>query len=87
GGPGTELIEEPEPEPEAEPQPLARTPVDEHSIADLMARLERGLAKRLRQRGVFPDPDPATPPVFAGEGDERLRSAIENLQKMASRAG
>jgi hypothetical protein len=68
-------------------------PLDGASIADLIARLERGLARRLQQQdGVAPPPQPPAPAPrphgFAAVdgGDDRLRSAIENLQKMAARA-
>lgn len=105
GGPEIEILQ-----PEAfarreEPVPsaaeFAPPPcVDESTLPDLMSRLERGLARRLRQKGVFPAPEVQTvaeaepepeplrqvAPQFAAEGDDRLRSAIENLQKMAARA-
>jgi hypothetical protein len=105
GGPEIEILQ-----PEAfvrsdEPAPPAEEfapppSVDESTLPDLMQRLERGLARRLRQQGVFPvaevptivEADPQPEPVrqvareFAPEGDDRLRSAIENLQKMAARA-
>lgn len=70
-------------------------PVDGASIADLMARLERGLARRLQQQVAVaapptaPAPAPPSPArgfAAADGGDDRLRSAIENLQKMAARA-
>ena len=100
----------PEPEPEPEPEPIApvaaQEPVaasapaeatDDASIADLVARLERGLARRLRQTDGPAIPreaeeapqSPARAAAFASpeEGDDRLRSAIENLQRMAARAG
>ena len=90
-------------EPARAPEELAPPPgIDDSSLPDLMARLERGLARRLRQKGVFPAPEAApvaepepiaepaqirpSAPAFAPEGDDRLRSAIENLQKMAARA-
>jgi hypothetical protein len=79
--------------------------VDESTLPDLMSRLERGLARRLRQQGVFPareatavaeparapEPEPQPEPepirsVAPDFRDDRLSSAIENLQKMAARA-
>ena len=82
---------EPQPEPEPDPEPKAE-PVGDSSIPDLMARLERGLARKRVEKAVAA-PAPAAPPAptfdvpsFEG-GDGRLRSAIENLQRMASRAG
>ena len=98
-----------EPPEEAEPaagpavaaHPAARAErLEDASIAELMARLENGLARRLRQRAVAaaqaePIVAVAPPaPPFAGNGndsgddsgDDRLRSAIENLQRMAARA-
>jgi hypothetical protein len=95
----------PEPEPEPEPVPTAAeaepvaapAPIEaahDGSIADLIARLERGLARRLQQKGDVasdpvaeaPQPPAATFPA-RDQGDDRLRSAIENLQRMAARAG
>ncbi|HEX9932702.1 MAG TPA: hypothetical protein VGB08_07650 [Allosphingosinicella sp.] len=68
--------------------PTAETAGDD-SIAELMARLERGLARRRQERHetAFVPPT-AEPAVFVEpeRGDDRLRSAIENLQKMAARA-
>jgi hypothetical protein len=86
-----EPVEEPSPAEtvEAPPKPLA-----EASIAELMARLERGLARRFEHKsGVersapIREPQPQAPrPPLPGHGDDRLRSAMENLQKMAARAG
>jgi hypothetical protein len=51
-----------------------------------MARLERGLARRALRRPIATPVEPATSAVEQC-GDDRLRSAIENLQKMAARAG
>ncbi|MEA3016564.1 MAG: hypothetical protein QOI38_1286 [Sphingomonadales bacterium] len=88
------------PEPESQPPaaedepivPAAAEPAEDASIADLMARLERGLARRLQQNGA-PAADPvekalAQSAAFTAPdaGDDRLRSAIENLQRMAARA-
>ncbi len=81
-----------------EPQPLAsfadrfnHGPVDEQaSIASLMQRLEAGL--RQRRRDPWPVPAPAKANGSNGsngqssEIDARLRSAIEDLQRLASRA-
>jgi len=86
------LIEEP-----AHPtaQAIVVEPVGDASIAELMARLEQGIARRARQVPAAPSPPEraavpaaaAAPPAPSAEwGDDRLRSAIENLQKMAARA-
>jgi outer membrane biosynthesis protein TonB len=92
---------EPEPEPEAaiepefipEPEPVAApAPVSDSSISDLVARLERGLERRQHAEEAAPEtsarPDPAAPEAApaAPERDDRLRSAIENLQRLASKA-
>ncbi|HEY0012919.1 MAG TPA: hypothetical protein VGB79_08720 [Allosphingosinicella sp.] len=82
-----------EPPVPADAAPAPREPVADATIADLMARLERGLARRLHEAPAAvrpepvraPEPDPS--PIFHSGGDDRLRSAIENLQKMAARAG
>lgn len=71
--------------PPAQPEPNGG-----ESIAELMTRLERGLARRRQRGSVVTSPAPAVPaPAPAAEqwGDDRLRSAIENLQKIAARAG
>jgi hypothetical protein len=74
-----------------DPAPAPSEPAGDASIADLMARLERGLARRVHQKAVQAEParapEPEPRPVFQPAGDDRLRSAIENLQKMAARAG
>jgi hypothetical protein len=99
GGPGTEMLE-PTPPSAAQPpvqsaQPALRAqpvyvepePAEQNSIPDLMARLERGLSRRLEQKIYAQEAPGAAPPVYQDEGDDRLRSAIENLQRMALRAG
>ncbi len=72
-------------EPAEPPQPAAASePIRPPSLAELMARLERGLAERRSE----PEPEPAarpSPPVFPEAGDDRLQSAIESLQRLASR--
>lgn len=81
-------------EPAEEPAP---PPAEDASIAELMARLERGLSRRVRQQSAAasaPEPEPEPEPVrdvepvpiFQAGGDDRLRSAMENLQRMAARA-
>ena len=65
-------------EPEAAPEPAA-----EASLDDLMARLERGLARRHSAPGRAPAPP--QPQVFPEAGDDRLQSAIESLQRLAAR--
>jgi hypothetical protein len=80
-----------QPEPEAEPQPepvldaAEAAPAEEEpepSISKLMQRLEFGLHKRERAA-------PLDPSAIAGPADDavghRLRSAIGDLQKLASR--
>lgn len=100
GGPGIEMLDaapevapvaEPAPEPvpaQSAPEPREFETVGEATIPDLMARLERGLARRLRRQGEIAAPAEAPrPPATNDLGNDRLRSAIENLQKMAARAG
>lgn len=107
GGPGIERLEtepvfavEPVPEEPVDDVPVASdpappavepAPAGDASISELMARLERGLARRtgLKSRSAAPVEPGSPPPAPAAEewGDDRLRSAIENLQKMAARAG
>jgi len=71
---------------EPAPPPSAPEPSGDESIAALMARLERGLTRRRQQHTA--EPAPAAPtPATEQWGDDRLRSAIENLQKMAARSG
>jgi len=56
------------------------------SLPDLMARLERGLARRrTSQRFVPAAPAAAAPQVFPQAGDDRLQSAIDSLQRLAAR--
>lgn len=87
------VLSEPEPEPapepegEAEAEPAAPEPArEEESIADLVARLERGMAGRRR---AAPAPagnaGAAMPQVFPEAADDRLKSAIESLQRLAAR--
>jgi hypothetical protein len=95
-GPDIQMIApEPAPAPPpAAPAPVRSAPGEDATIPDLMARLERGLARRIHAQAPpqRPEPvraaEPEVPPAFqAPAGDDRLRSAIENLQKMAARAG
>ena len=75
---------------EPAPSPPEPEPSGGESIAELMARLERGLARRRDRGSAVPAAGHAAPaPAPAAEqwGDDRLRSAIENLQKIAARAG
>lgn len=95
-GPDIEILPPSPPiEVAAPPAAVAPEPIpDDATIPDLVARLERGLQRRLRQKAyavptaadAIP-PAPPAPAPAAFEGDDRLRSAIENLQKMAARAG
>ena len=78
------ILTEPEaadPEPEAAPA-AEPPPEDSRSIPELMERLERGLARR---RKPATTPEPEMPQVFPDAADARLRSAIENLQRVAGR--
>lgn len=87
-------VVEPEPEPAPTPEPMAEVvakpaprPVSpEESLADLMARLEQGLARRASaRRQVETEPVPtAGPQVVPHPSDDRLASAIENLQRLAA---
>lgn len=82
---------EPEPEPEAEPvpaehpdampEPAAGPAALPASLAELMDRLEQGLARRR----VRPAPQAPAPQVFPEAGDDRLQSAIDSLQRLAAR--
>lgn len=106
-GPVLEVAPEPEPEiePEPEPMPVAvSTPPSvpqvemPTSIADLMERLEQGLARR---RMIGPAQLPAEAPAVAEApqvlpeapearepeaADDRLQSAIASLQRLAARS-
>jgi len=102
--PVAELWQAPEVEPEPVPEIVAEAlPVAEpapppapsadmpNSIAELMERLEQGLARR---RMIDPRPAatpvPATPPEVFPEApeapDDRLQSAIASLQRLAARS-
>jgi hypothetical protein len=89
-----------EPAPPAEPAPSAPTPLwlaeadfgeieseaaaEPASLAELMERLERGLARR-RDRQAFVQPPQPAPQVFPEAGGDRLQNAIEGLQRLAAR--
>lgn len=73
---GEPFAPEPEPEPVA-PLPQARA---NESVSELMQRLEQGLTRLGVADGP---PEPPAPPARAA--DDRLRSAIEDLQRMAAR--
>jgi len=72
------------------PPPAERRPADEpaeDSIAHLMQRLELGLL-RLEQGGAVGPSGPAEQaPKPAPPMDDRLRSAIDDLQRLAARGG
>lgn len=84
----------PLPAPEPAPEPRAEMPT---SIAELMERLEQGLARR-RLLDVAPTPAPQVfpeapaasevpaAPVLAEAPDDRLQSAIASLQRLAARS-
>lgn len=83
---------EAEAEPAAQAEPVAEaaappapapTPVHGHSIGELLERLEQGLARRR----VAAEPSAAAPPaeMFPNAADDRLRSAIDSLQRLAAR--
>lgn len=83
--PLAEAASEPEPKPKPDPAPAPAAPAqpdEDSSISDLVARLERGLGRR--QQPAAPSPAPAASPAVAGR-DDRLKSAIENLQRLAAR--
>ncbi len=74
---------EPEPEPQPEPEPVDEAPA---SLVELMARLEQGLARRGARPAFAPASSaPAPPQVFPEASDDRLQSAIDSLQRLASR--
>ena len=105
------VIPEPEPEPEPEPviappepepvnaaaEELTPGPAPEmpSSLAELMERLEQGLAKRrmiapatatAAPPRIFPEPAAPAPQVFPEAADDRLQSAIASLQRLAARS-
>ena len=80
--------------PEVAPMPPREQ--GEASISELMQRLERGLARRSQvaweepaPHAEAPAPEPEQPsgPISPAAVDDRLRSALDDLQKMASRGG
>ena len=83
-----EAMPKPEPEPEIEAPAAPAIASDDESISDLVARLERGLGRRQQsapRKAPAPSRAPA-PAVFTEDDkDDRLKSAIENLQRLASR--
>jgi hypothetical protein len=70
-------LAEPAPAPAPAPEPSAPARLDE-----LMARLERGLARRRARHAFVSAP---APQVFPEAGDDRLQSAIDSLQRLAGR--
>ena len=98
--PAPEPVRQPEPVAAApvQPTPAPAPAYESESIVELMARLERGLAQQRARRAAEPMPvqqapvrayAPSSAPqqIFGQDGDDRLRSAIENLQRIAQRAG
>lgn len=79
-----ELLDEIEHQPEAAPEPAAfmPPPLEAASLAELMARLEGGLARRAAPAVQTAALRPAPPPAAA---DDRLQSAIESLQRLTAR--
>jgi len=74
------------PEPEACPEPAPAPPVDgSASLDELMARLERGLARARTGQDTAPAAPAAPPQVFPEARDDRLQSAIDSLQRLTSR--
>jgi len=71
--------------PDASGKAAIPAPAATDTIPDLMARLEAGLSRRLARQGVFPKPEAVSAAAHEDAGDDRLRSAIDSLQKMASR--
>lgn len=74
----------PAPKRQPRPAPVAETPAPAEpaeSLAELMARLEAGIARR-RDRPAAPQ---VQPQVFPEAPDDRLQSAIDNLQRLAAR--
>ena len=90
---------EPKKGPQAVPfDPVPTAPAAVHtsppkgSIAELLERLERAVARQRMQRSLPEGPAPAVTPepapvraVAPDAGDDRLQSAIESLQRFASR--
>lgn len=77
----------------AEP-PRRETDLGEASISELMQRLERGLQRRGQavweeqpEAAAAPEPPFNEEPTKQAGVDDRLRSALDDLQKMASRGG
>jgi hypothetical protein len=71
---------------EAVPKPARKQAARQESISELMARLERGLARRPRaSRAAVAEESVATPQVFPPAADDRLQSAIDSLQRLAAR--
>lgn len=68
----------PRAEPVVETTPAAEAPA---SLAELMARLEAGIARRR----AGPAAPQVQPQVFPEAPDDRLQSAIDNLQRLAAR--
>ena len=72
-------------EADAEELVLAPAPAAEASLAELMERLERGLAHRRTRQAFVQPPQPQAPQVFPEAGEDRLQSAIQGLQRLAAR--
>lgn len=78
---------EAEQEPESLPQPEAEAVHRSASIAELMERLEQGLARRQTPQAVAASqtPSPTPSPLVPDAADDRLQSAIDSLQRLAAR--
>ena len=77
------VISDPDPEPVAAEEPVPEHVETTSSLADLMARLERGLARR--SGGPAAAAPHAPPQVFPEAGDDRLQGAIDSLRRLAAR--
>lgn len=80
---------QPAEQPAEEPEPF-RAPVGNHSVADLISRLEEGLARRghpVPPPAAIPRPVEEQPPETPASQplDDRLRAAIDDLQRLTAR--
>lgn len=93
--PGQAPEPEAEPEAEAEPRPIselaAQLPEAEQdpdqSLSQLVNRIEFGLSRKRQALSADPPPPEQAPPADPEKVGHRLRSAISDLQKIASSGG